>query len=132
MTMKTSKSMKQSGYTLIEMMVAVGIIALLAAIAIPLYNGYIETSRIGALVNNIATIAVFEEDFRLQNGAYQQGVFNVTPDADLQILGWQPQDNDGTVYTIDTATVPGSYQVTAVDRTGTTVCKQYPANIDCP
>jgi type IV pilus assembly protein PilE len=122
--------MRQSGYTLIEMMVAVGIIALLAAIAIPLYNGYLETSREGALINNISTIEVFEEDFRLQNGTYQAGVWNGGADANLTALGWQPQDDDGTVYTI---TVAGNtYQVSATDRAGTTVCRIFPARIDCP
>jgi type IV pilus assembly protein PilE len=122
----------QAGYTLIEMMVAVGVIAILSAIAIPAYNGYIATSREGALVNNVATVEVFEEDFRLRNGTYQQGVFNGAPDADLLLLGWRPQENDGTVYTIDTATAPGSYQVTAVDRTGVTICRQFPEKIVCP
>ncbi len=73
---------------------------MLSAIAIPVYNGYVATSRVGALVNNIATVEVFEEDFRLRNGAYQPGVFNGAPDANLLVLGWQPQQNDGTVYTI--------------------------------
>jgi len=121
---------KQFGYTLIEMMVAVGLIAVISAIAIPVYNGYIATSRVGALINNIATVEVFEEDFRLRNGVYQAGVFNGAPDADLLQLGWQPQENDGTQYTIVLA--GGSYQVTAVDRAGTTVCRQLPEKIDCP
>jgi len=122
-------SLQQSGFTLIELMTAVGVIALLSAIAIPVYNGYVKTSREGALISNIATIEVFEEDFRLRTGAYQAGVFNVTPDAGLTALGWQPQQNDGTVYTI--ALAGGSYKVTAVDRVGTTVCRQYPEKIPC-
>ena len=130
MTTMTSSPMRQSGYTLIEMMVAVAIIALLAAIAIPLYNGYLETSRQGALINNISTIEVFEEDFRLQNGTYQAGVWNAGADANLTALGWQPQDDDGTVYTI---TVAGNtYKVTATDKVGTTVCRIFPARTDCP
>ena len=64
-------------------------------------------------MNNIATIEVFEEDFRLRNGAYQPGVFNAGADADLLLLGWQPQQNDGTVYTI--VLDAGSYEVTATD-----------------
>jgi prepilin-type N-terminal cleavage/methylation domain-containing protein len=124
------RNMKQSGYTLIELMVAVGVIAVLSAIAIPLYNGYIQTSRIGALVNNIATIEVFEEDFRLRNGVYQDGEFDGGADAGLLALGWAPQEDDGTVYTIVLA--GGSYQVTATDTAGTTVCRQYPEKIDCP
>ncbi len=73
--MNTSMA-RQSGYTLIELMVAVGMVAVLSAIALPVYNNYVTTSRVGALVNNIATIEVFEEDFRLRNGVYQPGVFN--------------------------------------------------------
>jgi type IV pilus assembly protein PilE len=127
--MRTATS-KNSGFTLIELMVAVGVIAVLSAIAIPVYNGYVKTSREGALVNNIATIEVFEEDYRLRNGVYQPGVYDAGADADLALLGWQPQDNDGTVYTILLVGTT-SYKVTAVDRAGTTVCRQYPQKIAC-
>ena len=122
--------MKQSGFTLIELMVAVGVLAVLSAIALPVYNGYVSTSRVGALVNNIATVEVFEEDYRLRNGVYQAGAFNGGPDAGLTQLGWQPQENDGTVYTIVLS--GSSYQMTATDRVGTTVCRQYPEKIPCP
>ncbi len=121
---------KQSGYTMIELMIAVGMIAVLSAIALPVYNNYVATSRVGALVNNIATIEVFEEDFRLRNAVYQPGVFNGVADADLLVLGWQPQQNDGTVYTI--VLDAGSYEVTATDTAGTTVCRRFPEKIVCP
>ena len=54
----------------------------------------------GALINNMATIEVFEEDFRLRNGRYEDGVWNGGADADLISLGWRPQADDGVVYTI--------------------------------
>jgi type IV pilus assembly protein PilE len=120
---------KQSGFTLIELMVAVGVLAVLSAIALPAYREYVSTSRIGVLVSSIATVEVFEEDFRLRNGVYQAGIYNGAADANLQLLGWQPQDNDGTVYTI--ALVGSSYTVTAVDRVGTTVCRRYPEKVAC-
>jgi type IV pilus assembly protein PilE len=120
---------RERGFTLVELMTTVAILAVLSAFALPAYRGYVQTSREGALIDSIATIEVFQEDFRLRTGAYQPGVFNAGPDANLLTLGWRPQSDDGTVYTI---TVAGNvYQVQATDRTGTTVCRVFPAKVAC-
>ena len=121
---------RQAGFTLIELMIVVGIVAIISAIALPFYTDYIETSREAALINNIATMEAFQEDFNLRTGAYQPGVFNAGPDADLLVLGWAPQADDGTVYTIVLA--GGSYRVTATSTDGMTICRQLPEKIQCP
>lgn len=117
-----------AGFTLLELMVTVAIVALIAAIALPAYDGYIRTSREGALVANVGTMEVFQEDYRLRTGAYLQTAANT--DAIAETIGWRPKSDDGAAYSI----VPGgvdSYRVTAVSAKGARVCMEMPARTRC-
>jgi prepilin-type N-terminal cleavage/methylation domain-containing protein len=121
------------GFTLIELMIAVAIIALLSAIALPLYNGYVQTSREGVLLNNIASIRVFQEDALLRTGAYVPGNYDVAGgDTSLSDppLNWDPRGDDDIVYQV--VLVGDDYRVTATDEAGVTVCRQYPDDVPCP
>lgn len=48
---------KQQGFTLVEVIVVAVIVAVLAAVAIPLYMGYIKDSRINVANNTAGTVA---------------------------------------------------------------------------
>jgi len=118
----------RKGFTLIELMITVAIIAILAAVSLPLYRNYIQTSQTGVLVNNIASIEVFQEDFRLRTGAFLTTAASAA--AINTAIGWQPQSNDGTTYSI--AAGPGtSYEVTATSPTGIVVCRRFPDKVEC-
>ncbi len=118
----------KKGFTLIELMIAVAIIAIISAVALPLYNNYILTSQQGVLINNIASIEVFQEDFRLRTGAFMTTAANVA--AITAAIGWQPQNVDGTTYSI-AAGPAGSYEVTATNASGTIICRRFPDKVAC-
>ncbi len=62
------------GFTLIELMIAMGVLVVIAAIAIPAYTGYITAARRGECNNEIAAIKLAEEEFFLANNRYFSGV----------------------------------------------------------
>jgi len=47
----------QKGFTLVEVIVVAVIVAVLAAVAVPLYNGYIKDSRMNVVQNFAGTVA---------------------------------------------------------------------------
>ena len=61
---------KHAGFTLLELMITVAILAIIASIALPAYNGYIQTSRVSECSNEMALIRLAEEEFFLENNAY--------------------------------------------------------------
>ena len=58
------------GATLIELLVALTILAILAGIALPAYNNYISTSRNTEGWNNLANIKLAQEEYFLENNRY--------------------------------------------------------------
>ena len=127
--MAIQQAARGTGFTLIELMIAVAVIAIISAIAIPAYNGYIQTSREAVLVNNISTIEIFQEDLRLRTGAYLTSAANLA--AIEAALEWEPEgDEPGTTYSI-AAGAGTSYQVTATSPDGTSVCMVLPDGTRC-
>lgn len=119
---------RERGLTLIEMMIVVAILGVITAIAIPMITGYTSTARSGVMRDNIESIRLMEDNYRLSSRAYVQGTYNPSsPDAAgglKDLLGWEPRteaDNItytvvcGTVTTAPRCTVEDGYYVRAVD-----------------
>ena len=91
-----------SGYTLVELMVTVAIIGVLSAIAIPSYNSYIATSKLGTATQNANTLSGFEDTYFYENDTYLAGSY-IPGGADTltAALEWNPSgDKDNFKYVV--------------------------------
>jgi type IV pilus assembly protein PilE len=93
------------GFSLIELLVVVGIVAILAAIAYPSYNRYILKSRRSDGMINLVKIQAAYEEYNAQNSVYPAS--NTLPPATV------PPIPATTYYSYTSTTNSTSYTITA-------------------
>ncbi|NSL55633.1 type IV pilin protein [Uliginosibacterium aquaticum] len=122
-----------AGFTLIELMITVAIIAILAAVALPAYSDYVTRGRLVDATNALATTRAKMEQHYQDNRTYASVTGYTAPCATAQTAGTFSVQCAGsalsaTAYTI-TATGSGSTSgfVYTIDQDGTQKTTSLPA-----
>jgi len=123
------------GFSLIELMIAVAILAIIAGITVPLYNGYIRESRLTAMRLNLDTLRIAMEAYRLDRplGNYGPTASYATVANIYSQFGWQPEgDNSAYVYRIDvTSAATPVYWLSATSSGYFTRCEKAATTYRC-
>ena len=94
---------RSRGITLIELMVAVGIVAILTAVGYPSYMEHVKSTRRGEAKATLLEVAQFMERKFTSDGCYKCGSETVSlPFTQV------PRDGGSAYYTITLATSPAS------------------------
>ena len=101
------------GFSLIELLIATAVITILAAVAIPSYQGYVESSRVNTAKANALSIKPFLEEFYLETGSYIKDSDTSYDRAELSsYFGWSADlDNDWT-YVVTASSDPDTWSIT--------------------
>jgi len=111
------------GFTLIELMVVISIVGILAAIAIPAYNGQMRKSRRAEAITTLQDEQLKLERWRVDHTSF--GTY-VLPSLNTSYYNFALTGTSATAYTL-TATPQGSQ---AADVCGTLTLRYDPADGD--
>ena len=97
----------KKGFTLIELMIVVAIIAILAMIAVPMFQRYIERSRNSAAQNLLHHLATAMTAFNVDTSTYPAGATDDLKINQLLAYGFRVDQNVGLEILDAPATTPG-------------------------
>ncbi len=135
----TDRPSKQTGYTLLELLITVSIITIVTSIALPSYQKHVQRSHRGDAMAALLKIANAQEKFYLQNNTYTtvltdlnidgtaNGYYTLTinnadvdefsASADPQSGGPQADDDTCAQFTIDSTGALGATDSGGGDNT---------------
>lgn len=134
MNMEKIMKVKRKGFTLIELMVTVAIVAILAAIAIPSYSSYVRKTHRADAKAAVMTIATAMEKYLLQNNTYTTTLTELSGLGEIdRANGLSSNGMYALQITASTATAPWQVSATAVAGTPQaedTECRTFVYRVD--
>jgi len=112
---KMSENKAVDGFTLVELMITVAILAVLAAVAIPLYANYVDRAKQADAIIGLKAAQMAQEQFFSENGVYSNTIDILPGFADASVNNSYVKGE----YTLSAnATTAPSFSIVAVRVVG--------------
>ena len=109
---------RESGFTLIELMITVAVIGILAAIAVPSYVRYTIRSSRQAVQSELVVLASIQEKIYLNSNAYASSVTTAYNGSSTGGLGVPTGKSRDGKYTFSVTAASATYTLTATPVVG--------------
>ena len=131
---------RNHGFTLIELMIVVAIVAILSAIAIPAYTQYVARSKLTEAFSGLSGMSVAAQQYYQDNRTYLAGggtgnatTCPIAPPANGQNYGFSCSNVSATTFTFTAAPINGfngpSY---TIDQNGAKTTSNAPSGWTTP
>lgn len=109
---------RSRGFTLIELMITVAIVAILASIALPSYSNYVEKSKLRTAQSDVVALGLAMENIRQRKLSYTPTDYTVATTALVEgkANGWSPASKDDFKFKL--VVTAGTYTATAIGLGG--------------
>jgi general secretion pathway protein G len=84
---RTRINSNQAGFTLIEILIASGILVVIASIAVVGYRGYVETTKVNIAINQLTEMSIALSDYGSDNASFPDSLAEIGLDALLDPWG---------------------------------------------
>jgi type IV pilus assembly protein PilE len=116
--MKKNCTQKISGFTLIEMMIVVSLIAILAAVALPAYNNYVNRSKIKTAQADLVALSLLYENRYQRQLSYPATDYADTAAVTAVFTNWSPASKSTEFSFSSTGSSASTYTIRATGISG--------------
>jgi len=111
---------KKTAFTLIELLIVVAILGIIAAIGTPIYNGFINNTKMITAKNSLRNICMVEADYFSENSRYLTGL-DTTAEINTNLFNGKKTLDEQGDYNYKVVLTTEGYQAIAERKDGSSI-----------